>query len=277
MPVRARTLIRKMRGGAQAHLVEAEDGAFYVVKFTNNPQHRRILVNEWLAGSLLRYLQIHVPEVAVVEFTPEFVAAHPDLCVSIGSRHEPVPPGLHFGSRLAVHPDRVAIFDFIPDKLLIQLENRVDFLGMLVFDKWVANVDSRQAVFFRARAKSWTPLKGESPARIGFFAQMIDHGFAFNGAYWDFPDAPMQGLYFRTSVYDEVRSLDSFQPWLDLVEHFPVEVIDSAWKEIPRVWLGEDEEALERLLEALLKRRARIAALLEELRRTRPTAFANWR
>ena len=55
MPVDALRLIRKMRGGAQAHLIEADDGNFYVVKFRNNPQHRRILVNEWLGGSFLRF------------------------------------------------------------------------------------------------------------------------------------------------------------------------------------------------------------------------------
>jgi hypothetical protein len=277
MPVRARKLIRKMRGGAQAHLLEGEDGAFYVVKFINNPQHRRILINEWLACAFLRYLQIHVPDTAVIELTREFIGDNPDLYLSIGSRREPVPPGLHFGSRLAVHPDRVAVFDFLPDKLLWKIENRVDFLGALVFDKWVANADSRQAVFFRARAKTWTPLKGEAPARLGFFAQMIDHGFAFNGPHWEFQDSPIQGLYFRTSVYDEVRSLDSFQPWVAMVENFPIEVVDSAWKEIPRDWLQDDEVPLEDLLERLLKRRSRIAALIHEIQRNRATAFANWR
>ena len=277
MPLQARTLIRKMRGGAQAHLIEAEDGAYYVVKFTNNPQHRRILINEWLASALLRHLQIHVPETAAMELTPEFVLASPDLYLAIGTNREPVPPGIHFGSRMAVHPDRVAIFDFLPDKLLGKVENRVDFLGMLVFDKWIANADSRQAVFFRAKAKGWTPLKGEAPARIGFFAQMIDHGFAFSGLAWQFQDSPIQGLYFRTSVYDEVRSLDSFQPWLDMVSNFPVEVIDSAWKEIPRSWLDGDEEALEQLLETLLKRRSRVPALIQEVQRGRTSAFQNWR
>ncbi len=178
---------------------------------------------------------------------------------------------------MAVHPDRVAVFDFLPDKLLGKLENRVDFLGMLVFDKWVGNADSRQAVFFRARARNWTPLKGETPPRIGFFAQMIDHGFAFNGPHWEFQESALQGLYFRTSVYDEVRSLDSFQPWLDMVEHFPIEVVDSAWKEIPRHWLDNDEDALERMLETLLKRRAHVPALLRELQEKRLTGFANWR
>jgi hypothetical protein len=276
MPVRARNLIRKMRGGAQAHLVEGEDGAFYVVKFTNNPQHRRILVNEWLANAFLRHLQVHVPETAVVEVTQEFIERCPDLYFSVGSRREPIPAGLHFGSQLAVNPDRVAIFDFLPDALLHKIENRADFLGVLAFDKWVANADSRQAVFFRAKAKGWTPLKGETPARVGFFAQMIDHGFAFNGPHWEFQDSPIQGLYSRTSVYNEVTSIESFQPWLDLVRHFPAEAIDGAWKAIPRDWIGDDENALEAMLERLWKRRARVADLILEVRAKRPSAFTNW-
>ncbi len=277
MPIRARTAIRKMRGGAQAHLLEGEDGGYYVAKFTNNPQHRRILINEWLACVFLRYLQIYVPETALVELTPDFIESNPELYFSLGTRREPVKPGLHFGSRMAVHPDRVAVFDFLPDKLLGKVENRTDFLGMLVFDKWVGNADSRQAVFFRARAKNWTPLKGEAPARIGFFAQMIDHGFAFNGPHWGFQDSPLQGLYFRTSVYDEVRSLDAFEPWLEMVANFPASVIDSAWKEIPREWLEEDEEELEKLLESLLKRREQVPRLIREARAGRANAFRNWR
>ena len=69
MPVIARRLIRKMRGGAQAHLLEASDGHSYVVKFHNNPQHRRILVNEWIASTFLHYLDIASPEIAMVELT----------------------------------------------------------------------------------------------------------------------------------------------------------------------------------------------------------------
>jgi hypothetical protein len=277
MPIRARKVIRKMRGGAQAHLMEGEDNRFYVVKFTNNPQHRRILVNEWLAGAFLRYLQIHVPDTVIIELTEEFLAENPDLYLSIGSRKEPIPPGLHFGSRLAVHPDRVAIYDFLPDNLLGKVENRADFLGIFVFDKWIGNADSRQAVFFRARAKTWTPLKGEATTRTGFFAHMIDHGFAFNGSNWQFQDSPIQGLYFRTSVYESVVSLDSFQPWLAMVENFPAEVIDAAWKEIPSAWLEGDEDELERLLETLLQRRARVPTLLSEVRMKRANAFPNWR
>ncbi|MFL6353694.1 MAG: hypothetical protein ACJ74Z_17845 [Bryobacteraceae bacterium] len=74
-----------------------------------------------------------------------------------------------------------------------------------------------------------------------------------------------------------MRSLDSFQPWITMVENFPLEVVDSAWKEIPRDWLQQDETPLEGLLEKLLKRRSRIAALIDEIQRKRATVFANWR
>lgn len=257
--------------------MEAEDGSFYVVKFTNNPQHRRILVNEWLAYAFLRYLQVHVPETALVELTEEFITGSPDLYLSVGSRREAVAPGIHFGSRVAVHPERVAIFDFLPDTLLNKIENRVDFLATLIFDKWTGNTDSRQAVFFRARAKNWTPLRGPAPSRVGFFAQMIDHGYVFNGPHWRFRDSALQGLYFRPSVYEEVESLDSFQPWLAMVENFPVEVVDAAWKGVPPQWFDKDEGELEATLDQLLKRRSRVAELLVETQRQRGTAFPNWR
>src|SRR5947199_4661588 len=99
MPLRARRYLRKMRGGAQAHLLEAEDGHFYVVKFRNNPQHRRILVNEWVASVFLQYLQIAAPVTSIIEVTPEFLAANPEVHISLGSRRLTVEPGWHFGSR----------------------------------------------------------------------------------------------------------------------------------------------------------------------------------
>ena len=136
MPVNARRLIRKMRGGAQAHLLEADDGHCYVVKFKNNPQHRRILVNELLAATLLEYLQITIPETALVRITEEFVGENPDLHFQLGSRCVPVEPGWHFGSRFPGDPQTTAVYDFVPDALLKQVVNREQFLGVLVFDKW---------------------------------------------------------------------------------------------------------------------------------------------
>src|ERR1700684_982208 len=107
MLVQATRLIRKMRGGAQAHLLECDDGHFYVVKFRNNPQHRRILVNEWIASVFLNYLQISAPPAAIVNLSAEFLAAHPDIYIQLGSRRHAVEPGWHFGSRYPGDPAKV--------------------------------------------------------------------------------------------------------------------------------------------------------------------------
>lgn len=84
MPVQATRLIRKMRGGAQAHLLQCSDGHFYVVKFRNNPQHRRILINEWIASIFLNYLQISTPEAAIVDVPGAFLEANPDVYIQLG-------------------------------------------------------------------------------------------------------------------------------------------------------------------------------------------------
>jgi hypothetical protein len=277
MPVDARRLIRKMRGGAQAHLIEAADGHTYVVKFANNPQHRRILVNEWIAAAFLHYLGIATPEVAIIHVTAEFLERNPEVGFQLGQRTQAVETGWHYGSRFPGDPATVAVYDFLPDTLLNQVVNRGDFLGALAFDQWMGNADSRQTVFFRARLRDWLPPFEAHPERLGFVAQMIDHGFVFDGPNWQLRDSPLQGLYHRPAIYECVRGLDDFQPWLDRIAHFPEAVVDRAIKQIPPGWLAGDEGALEQLLEQAVRRGRRVAELLEGCRRARVNLFPNWR
>jgi hypothetical protein len=272
MPLTALRHVRKMRGGAQSHLLEADDGHWYVVKFRNNPQHRRILVNELLAGVFLEYLQIAAPESALIQVTPDFLADNPEVHLTLGTRRIEVDPGWHFGSRYPGDPRRTAVYDFLPDALLSNVANLEDFRAALVFDQWVGNADGRQAIFFRAMLRG---AAGE--AAPGFVARMIDQGFAFNGPHWDFPESPLQGLYPRRQVYESIRSLADLEPWLELVTNFPEEVIDSAWKRTPAAWIQGDEDALEQLLGRLYERRKRVPDLIAACRQARTNPFPNWR
>jgi len=277
MPIHARRLIRKMRGGAQAHLMECDDGHFYVVKFLNNPQHRRILTNEWFASIFLNYLQISTPATAMVDLSREFLAENPDVHIQLGSRRMAVEPGWHFGSRYPGDPAKVMVYDFIPDLLMEKIVNRNEFLGVLAFDKWIGNADARQSIFFRARVQQWSPSATDSPQRLGFVAHMMDHGYVFDGPHWTFSDSPLQGLYFRPSVYRNVTSLDDFQPWLDRLVHFPEEVVDEALKQIPPAWLAGDEPLLEALLEKLMARRKRVPDLIRDSKHGRVNPFPDWK
>jgi hypothetical protein len=253
-----------MRGGAQSHLIQASDGHYYIVKFRNNPQHRRILVNELIAAEILAYLRISTPATELIHVPPEFLQENPDASIQLGSRNLPPDPGWAFGSRHPGDPNITAIYDFVPDSLLAQVQNRSDFLAVLVFDKWTGNADGRQSIFFRAQLSEWVPQVKAGPKKMGFVALMIDHGFIFNGPHWNFTESALQGLYPRRMVYEPVISLDSFQPWLERVQHFPDEVLDRAMRRIPPDWIENEEEELQRLLESLLRRRKRIAELVEQ-------------
>jgi hypothetical protein len=276
MPVNARRFIRKMRGGAQAHLLEADDGDYYIVKFQNNPQHRRILVNEFVASEILTHLQISSPGHQIVRISAEFLEANPEVHLQTGARRMAVEPGWHFGSRHPGNPETMAVYDFIPDALLNQVANAEQFRAILVFDRWVANADGRQSIFFRAQLNDWLARPGIPPRKLGFVALMIDHGFAFNGPHWDLPDSAIAGLYPRRIVYDGVRSLEDFEPWLDRIADFPPEIFDKALRRIPPAWIADDEDQLDRLLESLLRRRKRIAALLEACRQAPGNPFPRW-
>src|SRR5690349_927365 len=130
MPLTAVRHMRKMRGGAQSHLLEADDGQYYVVTLRNNSQHRRILINELVCSVLLDYLRIAAPETALLHVNSEFLATNADVHLTLGSRRLEVEPGWHFGSRYPGDPARTAVYDFLPDALLPSVVNLEDFRGI---------------------------------------------------------------------------------------------------------------------------------------------------
>jgi hypothetical protein len=271
-----------MRGGAQAHLLEGGDGYFYVTKFRENPQHVRILVNEWISSRLLEYLRVAAPKVAIVELDAPFLKREPDVKIRLVTKEMPVSAGWHFGSRFPGNPDRDAVYDYLPDSLLAQVQNLRHFLAVFAFDKWTANSDSRQSIFVRQRIKEWlddpdVPPRSSSPLTKGFIALMIDHGYAFDGPHWEFNDSPMQGFYFRPMVYQSVRKLDDFEPWLTRIREAPAELFDGILRDLPRQWLpGGDEAPAERLVEQLYRRRKLVPDLIESSAAARPAYFPAW-
>ena len=141
--------VRRMRGGAQSHLMRCSNQEYYVVKFQNNPQGLRILANELLGTRLAARLGLSVAEPEVVEVGAELIAHTEDLVIQLGRGRAPCKAGKQFGSRYPGHPARTAVYDFLPDEQLRETANLAEFCGMLVFDKWTCNTNGRQAIFFR--------------------------------------------------------------------------------------------------------------------------------
>jgi hypothetical protein len=280
--------IRRMRGGAQSHLMRCSDGYYYVVKFQNNPQHRRILVNELLGTRLAARLGLPTTRVAVVEVSEELIRLTPDLTIELPRSRLPCQGGLQFGSQYPGRPKELTVFDFLPDEQLREVNNLHDFAGMLVFDKWTCNTNGRQTVFFRKTQDGSPPsMLADHASRRERHAEqtsghyqtaMIDQGFCFNAGEWSYPDAPLRGLYARNRVYEGVTGMESFAPWIDRIQNRVTErVLDDILREIPPAWYEDDYEALLRLVEQLHRRRTRVPELLLAAKNTNRQPFANWR
>jgi hypothetical protein len=107
---------------------------------------------------------------------------------------------------------------------------------------------------------------------------MIDFGFCFNAGEWDFPDAPLRGLYARHRVYERVDGLASFEPRLARLEKRVTErVLGEEAAQIPPEWYAGEWNELERLLERLHRRRERVPELIFSARNSGREPFPNWK
>ena len=248
-----------MRGGSQARLVQCSDGRFYVVKFSNNPQGALTLSNEWITEAIFRYLRIATPKLAKIHFSQEFLASNPDVLLQCGLRSIEPEPGVHLGSLFPGDPAETAVYDFLPNGMLNEVVNLPDFVGALAVDRWVSNLDSRQAIFFRGKPRDWAPSVAAHGSRKGLIALMIDHGMSFGGARWEFSDASRTGLFGNPIVYNAARTRSVVETWIDRIRYFPESVLENAAKEIPDKWIECKRSRMDQLIEGLIFRKRTIA------------------
>lgn len=270
--ISARQLVRKMRGGTQAHLIEADDGNCYVVKFVNNLQHRRVLINEWIAAQLMQIVGIPTPPAALIHVSPEFLSQNTHVYLQASNGRVPVKAGVHFGSRYPGHPDTTAVHDVLPERLFTRLVNRNDFIGALVFDRWVGNTDTPQAIF--------APLEKVNdmapPGKVWLKALMIDRGFAFGGVEWILRDSPIAGIHSSRAFYDGLRGISDCEPWLSRIEAIQGDSLRAVFDTIPQFWNDAADTGFERMVRDLLRQRCRVADSIIDSANSIDRPFRNW-
>jgi hypothetical protein len=258
--------LRPLRGGAQSHLLKASDGACYVTKFQNNPQHIRVLANEMLATNLGLALGLPMPRVEVIEVSDLLIQQTEDLRISLGGSKIPCRSGRQLGSLYVGSESPAMTFDHLPRGLLERVLNIRDFPRVLVLDKWTCNSDGRQAIFWRKTLRSHR-----------YHATFIDQGYCFNASEWSFPDCPLRGVYANNCVYEGVTGWEAFEPTLTRAKEMDSDIIWRCAAEIPEEWYEGDRDGLRRLVEALHHRRGAIRNLITEFRRSSRNPFPNWR
>jgi len=265
MATKAVQHIKRMRGGAQGHLMRCDDGHYYVVKFRNNPQHERVLANEFLATRLAERVGLPVPVAEVVEVREWLVEHTSELTIVLGSQAIRCEAGLQFGSRFVVSPVEGQVFDYLPPEMLERVRNLQTFAGILALDKWTCNADGRQAAF-------WRKMRERK-----YSAAFIDQGYCFNAGEWTFPDFPLRGVYPRNEVYAAVRGWASFEPWLSRIERLEEDWVWEIAQVIPPSWYGDSWDELEALVRRLIERRELVRELIQAFRMSPRRPFPEWR
>ena len=265
MAVTAVQAIRRMRGGAQSQLMLGADGALWVVKFQNNPQHRRVLANELIATRLAEAVGLPVPVCDVVEVSAWLAEHSPEMMIDRGrGERERCAAGLAFGSRYAGGLMPGQVVDYLPEEAMLGLRNLEEFAGMLVVDKWAGNCNGRQAVYVRR------------PRERRYRAVFIDQGFCFNVGAWTFPDTPLRGVFQRDVVYATVTGWENFEPWLSRCETMRPETLWSIAEAVPPEWYDGDVGGMERLMEEMLLRRGKLRDLIVSFRDSSRAPFPKW-
>ena len=253
-----------MRGGAQSHLMLASDGKLYVVKFQNNPQHIRVLANEFLATRLGAAIGLTVPSTEVVEVTDWLIRNTPELRLELRGEYQACQAGLQFGSQLVGGLMPGQVVDYLPEPLLLETRNLEEFAGILALDKWTCNANGRQAVFQKTRR--------ERRYRTTF----IDQGYCFHAGDWQFSDSPLRGVFAHNAVYRGILGWQSFEPWLSRIENLDPAVAWEIAGAVPPEWYGGDLTVMESLIERLLARRSRVRELIVQFRESSRGPFPNW-
>lgn|SRR5487761_1858440 len=244
--ISASHFVRKMRGGGQSNLVQAEDGCHYVMKMAGNPQGLRVLFNEAFGSELMSSLGLPVPNWRAIHVTEQFIDANPQLWFEEASpvRRRPI-AGLHFGSQFKCGGPREDVYEILPDHLLNRIENRHYFIGMLLFDLWANHSDARQALFV------------EDLDMKRFRAVFIDNGHLFGKDNIDEVVPAWRTMFVNREIYGHLDIDSILSTWASRIGAIDRTTLNSACLRIPLEWY--DSQYVSKLTTTLLRRRSSLA------------------
>ena len=201
--VPAKSFLYKLCGSSQPSILEGEDGAFYIVKFKGFPGNQA-LINEVIGAELIRYMELPAPEWVPIIISNDFIKRNSGLWFRSEGRSIQPLPGLHFGSRLIEADGEQRTYQMIPHSWIERINNRADFLGMLVLDLWANNCDRRQAVFL-------------CDEQNRLHTSFIDNDSMFGGKFGLEITCPRRAMVYDLDVYRGLWTRQAVKEWIRVV------------------------------------------------------------
>ncbi len=213
--------IRKMRGGSQPILAQANDGLFYIIKFNNNLQGSNLPFNESIGGELFRACGLAVPSWRPLLATDAFLDQNPDCWLETSEGRLRPDSGLCFGSQF-LGRDGIRLFEILPGTSFKRVRNLPSFWLAWLIDICALHADNRQAIFLET-------------TRGDLEASFIDGGHLFGGPKGELRPHFFASCYIDLRIYQGVSS----QYLLEMQRVAGSIDVDRLWKrmqELPEDW-----------------------------------------
>jgi HipA-like kinase len=224
-------------GGSRSQVFELKDGRYAVVKFLENPQGERVLVNEFICCSVAEALELPVNHAVLVSIDGRLLKEPQES----GECPKQFTAGICCG--LVRYPDAVHITH---DQLASNVENSDEMHMLNVFDALVARGNGRQLLAY--------PEQPQQSRSKKLFAA-IDYGFAFGGT-----PAWTVDNFQKLAVENPFKGLNDddghlIEPLIDRLRNFTETDIEAVLSKIyPPRW-GASAEEIEALFPILATRK----------------------
>ncbi|WCT56902.1 hypothetical protein PQ456_05090 [Paenibacillus kyungheensis] len=249
-------------GSTLPYYINCEDGQTYAVKFKENPQGIKAIVNEYICSELALLLQLPIPKPVLIHLTEEFCSMYGQkLKEHIGSD---ILPGVHFGCLKLKKAYPIELGSMLNEAINIEI-----IAELLIFDLFICNSD-----------------RDNNGGNLLFDPQqkkiiILDHTHAFDlGTIWEASQLnqrigePFTLLNLNGHVYRKlVPYVKGYNPFNSILEKLKTMTTDQIWNiinSVPNEWLLSPDDKLS-LNNYLCDRKERIEETLPLLKNNLPS------
>jgi hypothetical protein len=249
--IKAVAYLDAAKGKAKSQIIRGEDGRNYYVKFQQNPQGTRVLVNELVSNGIARFLGVPSPEGVLIEINREFLEINPALQSKFGERL--ILPGLHFGTEEIKNLYPASL----PPAIFLKISNKADIAAIIVFDILMFNTDRNNEGNYLVSTNS----AGKA------YLHVIDHGHCLGGPNWNAAllRDPIDGGIgaIVKPMANLIDGVDPFKTPLSKLHELTKLHLENTLLAIPTEWnLTQDEKSA--IIDFIMERKIYVESILNQ-------------
>ena len=249
-PVRFR---EKLPGKTQSALIDANDGSQYVVKWLNNLYGSHLVFNEALGSSLFAEFGLPVPPWTTIVIASDFIDANPEMWFSTRCGKVKQSASLNFASLSVVQPERT-VYEVLPGSWFPRIVNRAAFLGAMVLDIWLGNLEHRKALF----------VENENDHTLE--AVFVNHANILGGPEGCASRHQALPSYLDQRVYAGLDVTHGLNSWANHLAQNGEYAVKKALAGLPQEWVTSSAEAaVDELIRSIPEVRERVCAAAASL------------